>query len=315
MAEEWKQHVVQAVERGDTARLHMLLQSTDRISLNFENSIRSFSPLLKAVYSNKCDIVEQLLRAGAGVNFWGPSGNTPLGIAASNGYTTLCKILLRYGAKMNLKNKRGVTPLCLAAMKGESEVVALLLENEAQLFNSSKTSDNFEALHNSPLGMCIQLKHNQEFTKYVDKINVGLPLAALFHFSVHYGTEYCCILLLKQGYYPTLGSEKGFILDISCFHLAAMNYHSSLMRLLVAINPHFLQEKWLINQHFPICYKERLHGDFFHWLFEIRKQPPDLTQLCKSRILSQLDFYYLREGKIDKLPLPNSLREFLKSMQ
>ena len=315
MAEEWKQNGMQAVERGDIARLDMLLQSTDRISLNFRNSLQSFSPLLKAVRSNKCDIVEQLLRAGAGVNFWGPSGSTPLGIAASNGYTTLCKLLLRYGANMNLKNNRGFAPLCLAAMKGESEVIALLLETEAQFFNPSKPSDNFKALHNSPLGKCIKLKHNQEFTEHVDKINVSLPLAALFHFSVHFGTEYCSILLLQQGYYPTLGSEEAFNLDISCFRLAAIYYYSRLMRLLVAINPHFLQEKWLINQHFPIRYKERLHGDFFHWLFEIRKQHPDLAQLCKSRIQAQLDFYYLRQGKIDELPLPNSLKAFLKSVQ
>ena len=259
MAYEWKQNVMQAVDRGDTARLDMLLQSTDRQSLHFRNvrnSIRSFSPLLKAVCSNKCDIVEQLLRAGAGVNFWGPSGNTPLGIAAANGNTTLCKILLRYNANVNFKNKMGFTPLYLAAMKGKGEVVALLSENEAQFFNPSKPSDDFEVLHNSPLGMCIKFKYNQVFTEHVDKINVSLPLAALFHFSVHCGTEYCSIILLQQGYYPTLGSEKAFNLDISCFRLAAMNYHSSLMRLLVAINPHLLQEEWLINQEFPICYKQ-----------------------------------------------------------
>ena len=319
MANEWKQNVMEAVERRDQATLEILLQSPDKQSLDFMieshsqySRTESHSPLTKAVRNCQSGIVEQLLCAGASVNFH-VSGKTPIGIAASEANTTLCKILLRYGPKVNSRNKFGLTPLCSAAMYDMGEVAALLLEKGAQLFNPSTPLNNLQAFSTSPLVICIKYRHLhilEQFMEHAHKINVSLPLATLFHRSVCYGTEYCTILLLRQGYYPALGSAKEFVMKMSCFYMAARKYHRTIMRLMVAVNPYFLQEEWLINQEFPM--RLTLDGEFISWLFESRKQPPALTKLCRSTILAQLDCSYLRRGLIDDLPLPNSLKAFLK---
>ena len=52
---------------------------------------------------------------------------------------------------------------------------------------------------------------------------------------------------------------------------------------------------------------------FISWLTEYRKQPPSLVKLCRYTILSQLDSFYM--PKIDALPLPKSLKAFLKAVE
>ena len=96
------------------------------------------------------------------------------------------------------------------------------------------------------------------------------------------------------------------------FLLAAKCGLTSLMSLLVETNPHCLQSEWLISQKVPPGLTQ--NTDLISLLVESRKQPPNLTQLCKSVILAQLDAYYLRQGMIDELPLPKLLKTFLKKM-
>ena len=321
MAGKWKQNVMKAVRSSDQAALDMLLQSANKRSLDF--SIANFSPLETAVCDCQSGIVEQLLCAGASANFYSSAAeSTPLMIVAATGNATLCKILLRYGAEVNL-GLGGFTALCSAAKYGHGEVVALLLEYGAQLFSLSIPLNNSKTLGNSPLGKCV--KHRrvhilEQFIEYADKINICLPLAALFQLSLNSGSERCAILLLRQGYYPTLGSSRASELEScpegtlsyieSCFYMAACRYYCHLIRLMVEINPCLLQEEWLLKQELPV----RPGDDFFSWLLESGKQLPALTKLCRSAILSQMGCCYLRQGKIDSLPLPNSLKAFLKSI-
>ena len=108
-------------------------------------------------------------------------------------------------------------------------------------------------------------------------------------------------------------NETSVLFDSSAsfFYSAADHGLSELISLLVGINPHILQERWLIQGSFPT--KLRQNQDFLSWLLKCRKQSPSLVILCKYSILSQLQSYY--RSKIDMLPLPKTLKVFLKTVK
>ena len=65
-------------------------------------------------------------------NFRGrENGDTPLGVAAANGYTEVVHLLLRKGADPNLDNYDRRTPLHEAAVGGHADVATILLSNGA----------------------------------------------------------------------------------------------------------------------------------------------------------------------------------------
>ena len=63
----------------------------------------------------------ELLRGGAAANTLGGSGNTPLHLAATRGFTDVAKALLSYEANMDVCNDEGYTPLELAIQHGLRE--------------------------------------------------------------------------------------------------------------------------------------------------------------------------------------------------
>ena len=120
------------------------------------------------------------------------------------------------------------------------------------------------------------------------------------------GSEQCAIACLKQGFYPLQEAS-----DKSYFQAAASSGMIELMSILAGMNAQFMHEDWLIQKQLP----DRLvpHTDFVSGLLEYRKQTPSLQQLCKSRILSQLEPYYVPQ--IDTLQLPTSLKHYLAAVE
>ena len=316
---------MKAVARKDGLQLKVLLQSTDKQSLNYTITYpgptppSGHTPLLVAVFnSSPPSIVDQLLNAGASVNFKNDHGSTPLFVAATRGKTSLCKKFLSAGAHFD--SKIGFEALCRAASCGHIETIRYLLEQGAVLLDPLKALDDFCALQESPMGECIKrrdLHVLEQFMVHSDTVNLQLPLPFLFHWSIQKNSQSCAIFCLQQGYYPTPEESKVYKFENSCFHKAAYWCHISVMELLIEINPYFLQEEWVIKQEFPGEWFLPIehYDDFLSWLFEIRKNPPSLTWLCKSVILAQLEPYYIRHGKIEELPLPRALKAFLKNLE
>ena len=327
MADDWKHNVMDAVKRQNSAKLHQLLQNSDQQSVNY--TIGRFSPLTEAVCRKNCNIIEQLLLAGGYVDFPNEWGETPLMITAQIIFGNIPdnirrnELLLKYRANVNARNHMDgcLSVLCYPIRHDKdnsmTEIITLLLEHGAQIYDPSKALNDFSAQDSSPLYNVMEYKlpcRLEMFLDHSDKINERLPRAELFHVSLFKRSEDCAIMVLQQGYYPKSG-----ILNISiwacfpdCFWFAAMSGYTSLMSLLVEINPHCLQSEWLISQDIPS--KIAQNADFISLLVEARKQPSRLTQLCKPVVLAQLDNYYLRQGRIDELPLPKLLKIFLKKL-
>lgn len=85
------------------------------------------TPLLDAVRSHRLDVIDAVLRAGAGVNAGDGYGTTPLMIAASNGDMPALDRLIEGGANVNAQDAQGTTALMFAAGVGEKEAVKRLL--------------------------------------------------------------------------------------------------------------------------------------------------------------------------------------------
>jgi hypothetical protein len=80
---------------------------------------------------NKYREIESLLEKGAPVDATDEFGNTPLIIAAQNGYKRMTKLLLRHDADINAQNNRGNTPLHFSYAYGFKVLAEYLKEKGA----------------------------------------------------------------------------------------------------------------------------------------------------------------------------------------
>jgi cytohesin len=90
--------------------------------------VRDYDLLAASTAGNK-EVVEKLIRDGAGVNNrFGGDGETPLHRAATAGRTEVVALLLKEQADPNIADADGATPLLGASYEGHAEVVELLLK-------------------------------------------------------------------------------------------------------------------------------------------------------------------------------------------
>ena len=315
-----------AVHSGNTDLLEELLKNIDNQNLDFHVfnyfgnhiGIWSESPLTGAIRGENYDMVEQLLCAGADVNFQEESGFTPLMEACWLKNFDICQLLLKHGANVHLISTFGSsdsTALFWAGCFGDLEIVKLLLEHGAHIFDPSLQVE--EAIARSPIATPVLYDHPQIANFFLEQYKTEeepylfcVCLLILFDVALGLGSEKCAIAVLKEGYYP---AWEG--LNEPYFRMAANHGMIELMSLLVGMNAQFVQEDWLIQKQLPD--KLVQHTDFVSWLVEYRKQTPSLQKLCKSRILYQLVSYHSSwyMPKIDALPLPKILRTYLAAVE
>ena len=117
--------VFEAIERGDTANVEALLAKG--VDVNAKDKI-GWTPLHRAAYGGKKDLVELLLAKGAEVNAKGGDVNdkvgnggiAPLHLAVLIKRKDVVELLLAKGAEVNAKDGfyHGMTPLQMAAVWG-----------------------------------------------------------------------------------------------------------------------------------------------------------------------------------------------------
>jgi ankyrin repeat protein len=95
-------------------------------AMNSERQEQLNQQLLRAIQKGDVPNVTALLQAGADVNAQGPSGNTPLHLAADQGHVNVAILLLEHGAYVDQANWHGETPLYWTVAHGHAATVYLL---------------------------------------------------------------------------------------------------------------------------------------------------------------------------------------------
>ena len=221
----------------------------------------------------------------------------------------MCCLLLHHGADVNIRSDTQKTALYYAAARG-GQITSLLLRNGAEIQKPIKTCNEVDSspLGSAIIGSTILTRNAASFRLLLDHCigrNIKVALEPLFEFTIEWERQKCAKIILQRGYYPVRNE-----LDEN-FCKAAQKRMVKLMRIMINLNPQFMQEEWLVLKCIPS--KLAKNVKFVSWLVECRKQPPNLLQLCRSTILTQLESYYL--AKIDALPLPKSLKTFLATVE
>ena len=104
-------------------------------------------------YSGQIDKLKELIESGVNLDARDSEGNTALHIAQmwmphlkDKDFYAITEVLVEQGADTNAVNKYGETPIFLAASEGFYEVVVLLHENGARL--DVRNDEGFNPLHN-----------------------------------------------------------------------------------------------------------------------------------------------------------------------
>src|SRR5688572_8115212 len=122
--------LVDAAERGDLAAVRTLVgQKTDVNAARDDGQ----TALHAAVYADRLDIADALLRAGATVSAKDRYGLTPLYFASLNGNAPLIQRLLDAGADPNAADPGGETALMTATRTGAVAAMRLLIDRGAQV--------------------------------------------------------------------------------------------------------------------------------------------------------------------------------------
>ncbi|KAF8793386.1 Ankyrin repeat and SAM domain-containing [Argiope bruennichi] len=98
-----------------------------------ELSMQSHHDILYFCQKENIQEVKNLLEQGVCVNFQNSEGETPLQVAAANGFSQIVSLLISYGALVDFPNSYGWTPLIHAARHGHYETVSLLLKKKAKV--------------------------------------------------------------------------------------------------------------------------------------------------------------------------------------
>jgi ankyrin repeat protein len=122
--------LVDAVKHGDRAAVRALLDK--HVDVNRAEPDGS-APLHWAVYGERVEIEDLLIRAGATVRAANRYGATPLWLAAVSGNAAMIDLLLKAGADVNAANTDGETALLAAARSGKADAVRVLLDRGAHV--------------------------------------------------------------------------------------------------------------------------------------------------------------------------------------
>ena len=125
--ERYKTPLMLAAKNGDLGAVVQELEAANDLE---ERSFSGKTALLYAAESGRSDVVEFLLKEGAGINQVEPEW-TPLHLAASSSSAEVVRLFLNSGGEVNAQNYYGETPLMWAAVRGATDVVELLLRRGA----------------------------------------------------------------------------------------------------------------------------------------------------------------------------------------
>ena len=124
--------------------------------VNFSSENEGLTALYLATLHNFTSCAELLMEAGADVNLPSSCGAVPLGNAVVNGNAALAKLLINSGANVNPQNSLDFEPLMAAAINGRNECLELLLNSGG--FTEKHLNQQY-GQGDTPLVMTVQNGH------------------------------------------------------------------------------------------------------------------------------------------------------------
>lgn len=111
-----------AIENGDLAKVQRLIKDGADVNVRTQ---RGWTPLHRAVVSNKLEIVKVLVQANADVNAQAHDGRTPLHMCllAASGNLDLITYLVESGADPTVQDQYGMLPLHRAVVASDHNIV------------------------------------------------------------------------------------------------------------------------------------------------------------------------------------------------
>lgn len=99
------------------------------------------TPLHLAALNGYLEIVKYLIKKEADIDAKNRKNQTPLHLAVHNAHKHIIEYLVESGADINAPEDEGDTPLAWAAYKGQTEVVSLLIKLGANIHEQNKTGN------------------------------------------------------------------------------------------------------------------------------------------------------------------------------
>lgn len=200
--------------------------------INSATDSTKVTPLMLASSKGYITICEPLLKRASNINATDSSKCNALHYAAKEDHVKIIKLLLPHKQLINVKSNSGHNPLMVAAATGKSEALEILLKKTANLLDFDKKGYN--AMHLAVKFGCMEsvriLSTYKQFIESKDEVGTTPLLLAL---SENYDLS---ILLLQCGANPLATDMNAN----NAMHKAVLGKGSAILRLL-------LEHKSLIN--------------------------------------------------------------------
>lgn len=317
-----------AIEYGHTEVVEFLLKNGADVQIADNVNI---TPLYAAIKfkGDNFTMVEKLIQAGCDINI-GSQDHAPLFLAARLGRLDIVKALCLAGCDKDIANKYGVTPLYEAIHKGHFHVAEYLVENGC---NKNK-ADIYGVcpLHIASLSgdlPAVKLL----FTGGADpRLRTQQGMTAL-HLAMEMNRFQIVEYFLSQGanilkkphgdnslksiatVFERRNQETVEVLLRYCPHLPIHHYpgvseifsgNGLLLKLLFMSGIRTMPGVLTIPRLHPYYVEDK---DLSDWITNYRRNPQSLKSICRKQIRRSLGNTLL--FKIDKLVLPNSIKDYL----
>ena len=264
-----------------------------------------------AVFHQNTVAVRLLVAAAADVNVCDSRGFSPLMVAAQQGNADIIDILVNNGARVDLESDEKETALLLAAANKHFACVHQLVDlgADANACNDRRETALLHATHDADTAT--HLLHAGADPNVATDRNVS-PLSV----AVQHGYVDVIRHLLQANCDPTVAGPNGPLLEAAIYS-GSITTVKLLFRAMVSLgaSTHWLH-RYIVDEN--VHRQMALHDDVretVQWLkqqlFLREHEPPQLIHCCRQVVREQIGSRGLVR-KIDDLPLPATIRSFLK---
>ncbi|GAB1599638.1 ankyrin repeat and SOCS box protein 8-like [Argonauta hians] len=292
-------------------------------------------PLHTAVFKNMYDIVLKLLVHGAVIEAQDGNGMTPLTYSAIYGNSEITKLLISYGANLNHEDFVNRIALHFAAERNFLDIADTLITLRSDIDHQDKYgwSPLFGAVMYNHIEMVQLLLSRRANVRLFDYSGDGIMHLACSRFrreKVYVVLSTSEDLYKRKRRIPTLSFQnlcvkfRGCNIDIiQCLIDAGADVRmcnnegltpldlckeQNVMKILVSLGSP-IDPGWI--QSAMLCSESGENTEIITWLLEQFQLQHRLTFICKTAIRRYLAFTGSISAAIQKLPLPNAMKEFL----